>query len=243
MLNVSNQMHAQTESLTALIRTPAQQGSLCRYGEFIRENILGVVTNTFPLFCSEFDSKQIEKMVDDFVVLHGANEPEFHHIATEFTLFVIQERCRSRYSCLISSDQMALLEFEWVLFCAEIDELDTAHFNGKTVPMEQNYTLLLNPTLRLLQVPFLLHEKSVTFLENRHYPVFYAVFRNHHHVVISQRLREVDVALIQRLQPPFTLTFAQLQQYTAQRLVRFCLVEWVQYFNELGVLATRPLGE
>lgn len=91
MLNPPSKMRAQTESLTALIRTPMNQHALCRYSEFIRDNILGVVANTFPLFSSQFADEQLERMVDDFVVMHGASEPEFHHIATEFVQFLSAE--------------------------------------------------------------------------------------------------------------------------------------------------------
>ncbi|HHI4967040.1 TPA: putative DNA-binding domain-containing protein [Vibrio parahaemolyticus] len=241
MLNPPSQMRAQTESITALIRTPMNQHSLCRYSEFIRDNILGVVANTFPLFSSQFADEQLERMVDDFVVRHGASEPEFHHIATEFVQFLQQEA--HQYSSSISADQMALLEYEWVEFNVEIDNL-VAVFNSSSNPIfEENQVLQLNPTLRLVEVPFLLHQESVTFLTNRRHPVFYSVFRNSRHHVISQKLREVDVALIQLLQQQPNLTLAQLQQKITQQLARFSFMEWAQHFNVLGLVSVRPSGE
>ncbi|MHA2741106.1 HvfC/BufC family peptide modification chaperone [Vibrio harveyi] len=241
MLNPPSKMRAQTESLTALIRTPMNQHALCRYSEFIRDNILGVVANTFPLFSSQFADEQLERMVDDFVVMHGASEPEFHHIATEFVQFLQQKAHQDSSS--ISADQMALLEYEWVAFNVEIDTLVAAFTSSSNPILEQNQVLQLNPTLRLLEVPFLLHQDSVTFLTQRRHSVFYGVFRNSQHHVISQKLREVDVALIQLLQQQPNLTLAQLQQMIAQQLARFSFMEWAQHFNELGLVSVRPSGE
>lgn len=241
MLNPPSKMRAQTESLTALIRTPMNQHALCRYSEFIRDNILGVVANTFPLFSSQFADEQLERMVDDFVVMHGASEPEFHHIATEFVQFLQQKVHQDSSS--ISADQMALLEYEWVAFNVEIDTLVAAFTSSPNPIFEENQVLQLNPTLKLLEVPFLLHQDSVTFLTDRRHPVFYGVFRNSQHHVISQKLREVDVALIQLLQQQPNLTLAQLQQMIAQQLARFSFMEWAQHFSELGLVSVRPSGE
>ncbi|MEF1258395.1 DUF2063 domain-containing protein, partial [Vibrio harveyi] len=66
---------------------------------------------------------------------------------------------------------------------------------------------------------------------------------NSQHHVISQKLREVDVALIQLLQQQPNLTLAQLQQMIAQQLARFSFMEWAQHFNELGLVSVRPSGE
>lgn len=241
MLNPPNKMRARTESLTALIRTPMNQHALCRYSEFIRDNILGVVANTFPLFSSQFADEQLERMVDDFVVMHGASEPEFHHIATEFVQFLQQKSHQDSSS--ISADQMALLEYEWVAFNVEIDTLVAAFTSSSNPIFEENQVLQLNPTLKLVEVPFLLHQDSVTFLTDRRHPVFYCVFRNSQHHVISQKLREVDVALIQLLQQQPNLTLAQLQQMIAQQLARFSFMEWAQHFSELGLVSVRPSGE
>ncbi|WP_050906046.1 putative DNA-binding domain-containing protein [Vibrio campbellii] len=238
MLNPPSKMRAQIESLTALIRTPMNQHALCRYSEFIRDNILGVVANTFPLFSSQFADEQLERMVDDFVVMHGASEPEFHHIATEFVQFLQQKVHQDSSS--ISADQMALLEYEWVAFNVEIDTLVAAFTSSSNPIFEESQVLQLNPTLKLVEVPFLLHQDSVTFLTDRSHPVFYGVFRNSQHHVISQKLREVDVALIQLLQQRPNLTLAQLQQMIAQQLARFSFMEWAHHFSELGLVSVRP---
>ncbi|YCO00879.1 HvfC family peptide modification chaperone [Vibrio sp. VNB-15] len=241
MLNPPSKMRAQTESLTALIRTPMNQHALCRYSEFIRDNILGVVANTFPLFSSQFTEGQLKGMADDFVVTHGASEPEFHHIATEFVQCMQQWKQADQHP--ISADEMALLEYEWVAFNVEIDTLVAALTSQSDQTLEESQVLQLNPTLKLVEVPFLLHQDSVTFLTDRRHSVFYGVFRNSQHHVISQKLREVDVALIQLLQQQPNLTLAQLQQMIAQQLARFSFMEWAQHFSELGLISVRPSGE
>ncbi|MGY3572287.1 HvfC/BufC family peptide modification chaperone [Vibrio paucivorans] len=240
MINPPNKMLEQTESLTALIRSPNEQLARCRYSEFIRDNILGVVANTFPLFSSQFTDAQLMQMAEEFVAVHVSSLPEFHHIATEFVQFLQCSRDGDKLP--VFADQLALLEYEWVAFNAEIDPLDAAFFDEEKQEIQQDDSVWLNPTLRLVEVPFLLHQDTVTFLTRRRHPVFYAVFRNSHHHVISQKLREVDVALIQLLQQQ-NLTLAQLQHIAAQHLARFSFMEWAQHFNEIGLLSVQPLGE
>ena len=119
MLNPPSQMLAQTERLSAMIRLPNEQRDGCRYSEFIRDNVFGVVTNTFPLFSSQFSHLQLEQMVDSFVAKHAAFEAEFHQIASEFVQFVQKDESAS--SGTVSLQHLALLEYEWVTFCVEID--------------------------------------------------------------------------------------------------------------------------
>ena len=69
MLNPPSKMRVQTESLTAFIRAPMNQYALCRYRAFIRDNILVVVANTFPLFSSQLTYEHLERIVDDFMVI------------------------------------------------------------------------------------------------------------------------------------------------------------------------------
>jgi len=208
MLNPPNQMQTQTESLSAMIRFPNEKNILCRYSEFIRDNVLSVVNATFPLFYAQFSRQKLDGMVDGFVTKHGA-----------------------------------LLEYEWVTFCVEIDSIsgNMSYFTPKEVVEDD--CLQVNPTLKLTQVPFLLHQDSVTFLTSDSHFVFYGVFRNQDHHVVSQRLRDVDVALIQMLIDQPDLTSAQLQQTVNQNDVSFSVIEWVQHFGELGLLKVQFIGE
>ncbi|WP_076588493.1 putative DNA-binding domain-containing protein [Vibrio ostreicida] len=238
MLRPPSKMHAQIEALTALIRAPIKPPMSCRYREGIRDNLFDVLATTFPLFSAQFTEEQRTRMVNDFVNNHGASEPTFHHIATEFMQFLQAHRQATKHT--VSSDQVALLEYEWVTFSIEIDPL-----GGPTslVPhrlLEETDTLQITTGLQLLQLPFLLHQDSVTFFACRRHPIFYAVFRDALHHVKSQKLRAIDVAFIQYLQEHPSLTITQLQQHAAQHMAIFNVMEWIQNFNELGLVTAHP---
>ena len=241
MLNPPSQMLAQTERLSAMIRLPNEQIDGCRYSEFIRDNVFGVVTNTFPLFAAQFSHLQLEQMIDGFVAKHAAFEAEFHQIASEFVKFVQKDESTSSES--VSLQYLALLEYEWVTFCVEIDTVSDnfAEFSRKEVT--ESDSLQINSTLKLTQVPFLLHQDSVTFLTTDRHSVFYGVFRNQEQHVVSQRLRDIDIALIQMLIEQPDLISAQLQQRVNQSNIRFNAMEWVQYFSELGLIKVQFSGE
>ncbi|GLT17163.1 DUF2063 domain-containing protein [Vibrio zhanjiangensis] len=237
MLNPPSQMQLQTQRLATMIRLPSKQSTECRYSEFIRDNVLAVVTTTFPLFYAQFSHQQLACMLDGFMAKHGAFEAEFHQIATEFVRFLQKEQSNS--TDFVSPQQLALLEYEWVTFCVEIDANSSkiTDFNSK------DDSLQLNPTLKLTQVPFLVHQDSVTFLTSDRHLVFYGVFRNQEHHIVSQRLRNIDLALIQLLIEQPDLTPAQLQQVVNQKNIHFNVIEWVQHFSELGLINRQFLGE
>ncbi|MGF1754957.1 putative DNA-binding domain-containing protein, partial [Vibrio makurazakiensis] len=95
MVNPPQEMVRLTHQLSEAIRSPHSRNksseqilSACRYGEFIRDNVFAVVTNTFPLFCEQLSENELNQFIDEFVETHSADEPEFHHIATELVKFV-----------------------------------------------------------------------------------------------------------------------------------------------------------
>ncbi|MCG7488723.1 DUF2063 domain-containing protein [Vibrio sp. Of14-4] len=241
MLNPPSQMLAQTERLSAMIRLPNEQSDGCRYSEFIRDNVFGVVTNTFPLFSAQFSHLQLEQMIDGFVAKHAAFEAEFHQIASEFVQFLQKDEGAS--SGTVSLQHLALLEYEWVTFCVEIDAVSDNFSELSRKEVTESDSLQVNPTLRLTQVPFLLHQDSVTFLTTDRHSVFYGVFRNQEQHVVSQRLRDIDIALIQMLINKPDLTSAQLQQRVNHSNIRFNAMEWVQNFSELGLIKVQFSGE
>lgn len=111
MHNPPSSMVRQTQALAALIRSPLEDNTVCRYSEFIRDNVFAVLNNTFPLFCQQVDQDQLLILVDEFVVVHYASEPEFHHIATEFVSFV-QRRTRQCIS-LVWLPRINLQTINW----------------------------------------------------------------------------------------------------------------------------------
>ena len=71
---------------------------------------------------------------------------------------------------------------------------------------------------------------------------FYGLFRSPEHQVVTQRLREWDVALIQLLQQQPGITQAAFLQQVQQVRSDFDLSEWARHFHRLGLL-TLPVGE
>ncbi|MEZ9265633.1 putative DNA-binding domain-containing protein [Vibrio splendidus] len=254
MHNPPSMMITQTHALTALIRSPLEGNAVCRYSEFIRDNVFGVLNNTFPLFCKQVDQDQLLILVDEFVVVHYASEPEFHHIATEFVSFV-QRRTQPMYiSSLtatheLTADQLAVLEYEWCAFCVEIDPLKQVlplscsgdfHVDERQLQLG----LLVNSTMKLVQVPFIVHGESLTFLTQRRYPVYYAIYRDSDQRANTIKLREIDVAIIQIIQQQQpNRSLADIKQIIAQQLARFEFINWVEHFSEVELIGVHSLGE
>lgn len=241
-MNMSMSMHA----LTCVIRSPVAQGEPpCRYREFIRENIYSVIKHTFPLFYAQLNEETLYILTDEWLVIHGAMEPEFHQIATEFVQF-IQQQNNHNASVKLSAKQIALLEYEWIVFNAEMDSAHVPNLNVWWDDVEaqpEAFCIQLNPTLKLVEVPFLVHPKSVTFLIQEQKTVCYGVFRHASHQVVSQKLREVDIALIQMIQNAPAQSLTQLEQQIAQHLSNFHFLAWVQTFQQQGLISLYLLGE
>ncbi|MGL5566947.1 MAG: HvfC family peptide modification chaperone, partial [Plesiomonas sp.] len=89
-------------------------------------------------------------------------------------------------------------------------------------------------------LPFAIRRSGV--LPTRQGSHFYGLFRNPAHQVVTQRLREWDVALIQLLQQQPGITQAAFQQQVQQVRSDFDLSEWARHFHRLGLL-TLTVGE
>lgn len=73
--------------------------------------------SVFPLFCLRLHEADIHELVNDFIYHHNATQPEFHQIATELLVFIRQQDG-------LSANDLALLEYEWLLYAVEIDDND-----------------------------------------------------------------------------------------------------------------------
>ncbi|CAH6824978.1 conserved hypothetical protein [Vibrio chagasii] len=253
MHNPPSSMVTQTQALAALIRSPLEDNTVCRYSEFIRDNVFGVLNNTFPLFCQQVDQDQLLILVDEFVVVHYASEPEFHHIATEFVSF-IQRRTEAMYGSrltaahALSTDHLAVLEYEWCAFCVEIDSTEkvlpvTCTCDVREDGQQLQLALSVNQTMKLVQVPFLIHGESLTFLTQRRHPVYYAMYRDSNQRVNTIKLREIDVAIIQMIQQQPNQSLANTKQIIAQQLARFEFINWVEHFSDIELIGVHSLGE
>jgi hypothetical protein len=246
MLKPPVKMSLQMQALTKSIRTPSLQRELpCRYQEFIRSNLYSVITHSFPLFCSQLTESTVYTLVDEWLFMHGATEPEFHHIATEFVKFIHQRALDNR-GCHLTAELISIIEYEWIIFSTEIDVSELVIPNvlwDEVDALPDKFYILLNSTLKLVKVPFLINSDSVTFMTNKHQTACYGVFRNAFHQVVSQKLREVDIAIIQIIQHTPRLTFIQLQQQITQHLSTFHVLTWVQEFHQNGLIGLYISGE
>ena len=109
---------------------------------------------------------------------------------------------------------------------------------GEEVTAESSF--VLNPTLQLLELPFAIRRSGV--VPTRQSNHFYGLFRSPDHQVVTQRLREWDVALIQLLQQQPGISRAAFQQQVKQVRSDFDLTEWARHFHRLGLL-TLPVDE
>lgn len=254
MHNPPNMMITQTQALAALIRSPLEDNAVCRYSEFIRDNVFGVLNNTFPLFCQQVDQDQLLILVDEFVVVHYASEPEFHHIATEFVRFV-QRRAEPMFVSNLSAcheltgDQLAVLEFEWCAFCVEIDSTSqplplSCNGDFRKKEQQQKLVLTMNRTMKLVKVPFIIHNgDSLTYLTQRRHLIYYAIYRDSDLRVNTIKLREIDVAIIQLIQQKPNQSIADIKQIIAQQLARFEFINWVEHFSGIELIGAHSLGE
>ena len=254
MLNPPDKMVSQTQALTATIRSSSFDRSTCRYGEFVRDNVMGVLTNTYPLFCRQLPSEQLNALIEEFIDVHHATEPQFHHIATEFAKFIQQRAQQSDVEhCVdvaynpksLSSNEVALLEYEWAALSVEVDTVVLPDFfkwhfeNNECL----GFAVELNPTIHLLALPFIVHSESVTFLTHKRDHVYYALYRDSHQQVMTLALQEIDVAIIQMIQQEPAQTLERLQQNIAQQAASFDFIDWVERFCQLELISVRPVGE
>ncbi|MGF1779698.1 putative DNA-binding domain-containing protein [Vibrio nomapromontoriensis] len=239
MCNPPGLMLRQTEALAKCIRSPQAMHSHCQYGGFIRNNIHSVVRNTFPYFAEQVGQHKLYRLIDDFLLRHSALEPEFHHIATEFVQYAQQSQQLDTLST-------SVLEYEWAVFSVEIDQAFTPQgviWNDSIHAQPHAYTLSGNPTLQLLKLPFEISQHAVPLLENNVDSQYYGVFRTVQHRVVSQKLRAIDVALIQIIQPVSQLNLLDFQQHTTAQLTSFDALQWTQHFTTLELVQLQASGD
>lgn len=229
-------MQQQTAWLASRVRLP-QDVIASHYARSVRANVESVLESAFPLTHAHWAPVDRWQLVEGFVIAHGAEAPEFHHIATEFVRYV-QHR-HSEGSLNWPKPRLALLEYEWACLCVEIDEgVVPQELPGEEVTAESSFTL--NPTLQLLELPFAIRSSGV--VPTRQGNHFYGLFRSPDHQVVTQRLRDWDVALIQLLQQQPGITQTAFQQQVQQARRDFDLIGWARHFHRLGLL-TLPVGE
>lgn len=183
------EVHASIERRCAAARA----GRLQPYSDMLRANVLDVVSSMFPRFSAWRGQTDLAQDVDDFVRNFGASHAQFMHVSTEFV----------RFSEGRLPDPIArvLLEYEWVLFSAEVSEErvpapPAGWIAGSLADVR------LNPTLQLLALPFDLDANAAEF-ERMHDelrpPFVYAVYRTADHRVLTRSLTAVDINVFREL--------------------------------------------
>ncbi len=224
----------QTEWLAGCIREPADEIAR-HYVRSVRANVEAVLESTFALTLNHLTPAERDALVNSFVAHHGAIEPTFHQIATELVRHV-QHRHREG-TLNWPGQRLALLEYEWACLCVEIDDAQVPRpVAGEEVAAGSR--LWLNPTLQLLTLPFVICEGRV--VAARQPPHFCALFRCPAHQLVSQALREFDVALLQLLGQQQGVSVAELAARVHHYRSGFDLLGWARYFHRLGLLATQP---
>lgn len=201
-------LRLQIEALSHTIRHSQlhelASSNLQHYHTFIRAHVMEVIKQTFPHFHRRIN--EVDKLcyVDDFIRKHAAIEPEFYQIATEFVRFIQQYP--------ISDPQLlSIIEYEWVLLSVSIlpDVIDSAN---TTIVLHQTnkhpYFIQLNPTLYCIEVPFLITEETLEFIEGKRF--FYGIFRNAEHQVLYKALNTQERYLIELLREAPLITYDDL---------------------------------
>lgn len=182
-----------TERLCSAIRqnTPTRfkEGVAC-YQDLVRQNLKEVLKCTFPIFYQMLSVFQLRELTERFLNEHSAEEPEFHHIATEWMRFMQAQPD-------MSARLLALMEYEWVLFSIEISPYQVAvpfDFSVEELGDFEGVTIRLNPTLIAITLPFILGGDNG--YELSHKDISYAVYRKHNHDLCHKKLSLFDRYLI-----------------------------------------------
>lgn len=239
MLNTPATMLAEIELFSQAIRQQPKQKSTRRYHEFICENIVGVIENTFPLFSKTQRADGLNQLANEFIYYHGATEPEFHQIATEFVQF-------SQKRAEITPSLLKLIEYEWVTFNVEIamERADKEHPSWEEIAVQPDaFTLTSNSVMQLIEVPFLVEEDAVNFLSKDEDFVVYGVYRTKENIVVSQKLRNIDVAIIQIISQAPKTTLAKAEQHIHTHLAGFDFMHWVHSFTQNQLITIQFLGD
>lgn len=169
----------------------ARDGRLQPYSALLRAAVLQLLSTMFPRFAARRGPEVLIRDANDFVRNFGARQAQFFHLSTEYVRFAQQH--------LDDPVARALLEYEWTLFAVEVVE---EHVGAVTPPGRALLGVYLNPTARLVALPFEL-DNSVAAAEQALRddlpPFVYAIYRTAVHQVCTLPLSELDVTMLREL--------------------------------------------
>lgn len=219
---------AQAEFSALLRASNSKEGTYSRgislYRKIIRENISGVLERVFPLFCQRLNDSDIRDLVDAFVHQHHANQPEFHQVATELLLFI-------RQKTEISPRDLALIEYEWLIYAIEIDD-------GKVPPPKEIrlqpqqinlFAVKLNPTLKIVALPFWL-DKGEPCYEDAPYLHYYVIYRKYNNALYQKKLSQTEVQLLSEMNKK-NIEVGSLQEKAELYLPAMPFYSWLEANN------------
>ncbi len=207
-----------------------QNTAIINYREFLRGNITGVIEKSFPALSAELGAEKVAELTDDFLANHGANEPEFHHIATEFVAYL-------QHCTRIDAELRMLAEYEWVLFSVEIDPEKVIpgniHYDG--IEDSSAVTVILNPTLKYIRVPFTVQRDEKTATDNQQTESL-AIFRNKDHQVMKKKLAQFDCMMLHLILEKNIVNLARLQQAISVEKSNL-FAQWITCSNDFNLIS------
>jgi hypothetical protein len=184
-------MHAPQEVIDAAERRcqAVRDDSLIPYGALIRSGAYELVSTMFPRFVARRGHDTVVDDIDGFFRGYGARSAPYIRMGTEFVRFMLPR--------MPATPERVLLEYEWMLFDAEIDEAEVSATEAGPMPTR----LRINPTARWLATPFDVLAGDAVFDGDRQESQgshAYAIYRSADYRVLTQPLGERDVAELRR---------------------------------------------
>ncbi|TXE66640.1 putative DNA-binding domain-containing protein [Serratia nematodiphila] len=212
------------------------KGLAC-YRELIRQNLSEILKCTFPLFSRELPAHKTNDLIESFLNAHPAEEPEFHHIATEWLKFMqVQPEIPARL--------LALMEYEWVLFSVEISPFQV------TTPLDfpvgehnifEKIVIRVNPTLTAITLPFTLGSDNGYAEKDGEFS--YAIFRKHNHNIFYKKLSTLEQCYIQKIKESHSITPRELHEAFSAYHTNETLSDWLLHNATSGLVVFQYKGQ
>ncbi|MBH1931214.1 putative DNA-binding domain-containing protein [Serratia rubidaea] len=205
------------------------------YRKIIRENIYSVLLNVFPLYCRQKKDEAITALIDAFLYQHQASQPEFHQIATELLLFMRQQP-------KFSDGEMALIEYEWLMYAVEIDDAQLPHGQrfSPSAKLLPRLVITLNPTLNMVALPFWLNKNEPCY--SGEIPLhYYAIYRKRDNAVYQKKLNNAEVRLLAEINAGETHA-TLLQEKSSKYLPTTAFYAWLDASNNDELLSLTLKG-
>lgn len=227
-----------TETVAAMrefshaLRIPVYGGenaAVQRYRDFLRSSVREVLAATFPLLSSVLNEHKKTVLAERFLGLHGASQPAFPRLADELVSFVQQHQ-------LLSADELALMEYDWVLFDCEmaqasVPSVSTASLTGSTL-------LHANPVMHIIRLPWKMTLSGPLWSQKGDY--IYALYRDARFQIMLKELSGLDTAVLGTILSQARLPLWELERQSetdSGDIVR----EWILNNREIGLIWVETL--